>query len=73
MKSSVDTFHLLFTCNGENNACESLDCLLIIFFKKDSDILVYFVVELGDAFVCPVFSKLRQNMTQSIRPAGDRQ
>lgn len=47
--------------------------LIIGFSKKYSDILVYFVVELGDAFVCPVFSKLRQNMTQSIRPAGDTQ
>lgn len=30
--------------------------------------LVYIVVEFGNAFVCPVFSELRQNVTQCIRP-----
>lgn len=40
-------------------------------FQKGFHSLVYFVVEFGDAFMCPVFSKLRQNMTQSIRPVGE--
>lgn len=32
---------------------------------------MYFVVELGDAFMRPIFSKLRQDVTQSIGPAGN--
>lgn len=32
---------------------------------------MYTVVEFGNAFVGPVFSELRQNVTQSIRPVGN--
>lgn len=39
--------------------------------KKPFHSLVYTVVEFGNAFVGPVFSELRQNVTQSIRPVGN--